>query len=400
MPQLYDDSVDAMVEVSQQKYDQHMAEQNRGNNDYALQIQLSKERAAEAQRASEIAQFGRVLTARERETGIIKPTWDSPLDQETMSLGEDLTIQNNYNPQYMQNVSDFVDSTDVSPWAQMLLDRQGVEEQQALEDAQAQSMQGMAGARAQLAMRGGLRSGARERIEQFGQENLLGAQQQVRRSGELGRSDILGREEANKMSLMAELPGMEFNRAQLDAATQETNIGNVLDQNRLLNEAQLRQYEADQRAWAAQQQGAAQRASGGGCFTGESLVTMMDGSMKRIDQLGLGDETLGGKIYHLNITELNEQDVIFNYHGTNVTGNHAVMEDEKWIRVKDSRVAKEIPIVSSKVYNFGCDAHFIVIGDSLFGDFYEVDDPTLSNDESLKIMNELWNRSKECSQSI
>jgi hypothetical protein len=73
----------------------------------------------------------------------------------------------------------------------------------------------------------------------------------------------------------------------------------------------------------------------GGCFLKGTQVTMADGSTKAIEQVDLGDNVAkGGKVF---ATGKFLVDNLHDYKGIKVSGSHMVYEDNKWLRVKDSK---------------------------------------------------------------
>lgn len=118
-----------------------------------------------------------------------------------------------------------------SPWLNLQLQKQGMEEQNALEDAH----KGAAGAQSEmesaLAMRGGLSSGARERLATSGLESGLLAGQGVRRAGEANRLGLNIADDATKTDLLKSLPGMELNQIAPEIAKAEYLGGVEQNQN-------------------------------------------------------------------------------------------------------------------------------------------------------------------------
>lgn len=84
---------------------------------------------------------------------------------------------------------------------------------------------------------------------------------------------------------------------------------------------------------------------GGGCFVTGTPVLMADGkTIKRIEELQLGDMTAGGRV--LAVMKFDGDDVadMFNYNGVcKVTADHAVMEDGRFCRVRNSRLGRKLP---------------------------------------------------------
>jgi len=118
-----------------------------------------------------------------------------------------------------------------STWAKMAMENQQLDEQNMLNQAnQAQAGQ-MAGARSGLAMRGGLRGGAAERLAASGQENALLGGQGIRNQGMQGRIGIGMQDENNKLNLLSQLPGAELARAGYLSGLDQQNLTNKLGVN-------------------------------------------------------------------------------------------------------------------------------------------------------------------------
>jgi hypothetical protein len=69
-----------------------------------------------------------------------------------------------------------------------------------------------AGARSQLAMRGGLTSGAAERLATTGRDNFMRMSQDTARAGAQNRMSINTQDEQNRQGMLSQLPGMELGR--------------------------------------------------------------------------------------------------------------------------------------------------------------------------------------------
>jgi len=119
-----------------------------------------------------------------------------------------------------------------------------------------------------------------------------------------------------------------------------------------------------------------QRGGGNGspssCFLKGTPVTMADGSTKAVEQVDLGDNVAkGGKVF---ATGKFLVDNLHDYKGIKVSGSHTVKEDNKWIRVKDSKHGKPLGDDEHIVYVFGAENRRILINDILFTDYFEVNE--------------------------
>lgn len=108
-----------------------------------------------------------------------------------------------------------------SPWAQLMLEKEGVERGARNDEAGRASNAATASAFSALATRGGLSKGARERIATKGASDLMKGRMAVARQGQLDRFNILGEDEKQKLDIMKALPGMDI--AALSPELQKTN---------------------------------------------------------------------------------------------------------------------------------------------------------------------------------
>ena len=123
------------------------------------------------------------------------------------------------------------------------------------------------------------------------------------------------------------------------------------------------------------------------CFAPGTLIEMQNGDKKMIKNLILGDNTKGGLVESLRISKVDTGDV-YNYKGVDVTGYHAVLEDGKWIRIKDSGLSTKTDN-NGVVLSIVTDKHRVYSNDIEFADEHETDDyENLSLDDSLKKLNE------------
>ena len=109
-----------------------------------------------------------------------------------------------------------------------------------------------------------------------------------------------------------------------------------------------------------------------GCFLPDTEITMADGSKKKIIDIELKDNIkIGGNVFataKFLITNL------YDYKGVKVSGSHMVNENNKWIRVEDSNIAKSLGNDEHVVYTLGTQNRRIVINDILFTDYFEIDE--------------------------
>jgi len=155
-----------------------------------------------------------------------------------------------------------------SRWAQMA-QAQG-------RDSQARDLAGQnTMARNQLAMQGGLRTGARERLANSSQQQGLTNMQNT-------NNQISMQDESNRQKWMQQMPGMELQQAQYNAGLQDKNIGRALGEVDKGRDYSMNRYGKAMESWAAEKSAATARAQaqqakstsgllGGGGFLGTGI---------------------------------------------------------------------------------------------------------------------------------
>ena len=109
-----------------------------------------------------------------------------------------------------------------------------------------------------------------------------------------------------------------------------------------------------------------------GCFLPNTKVTMLDGTTKNIIDINLNDNiSIGGRVFaHAKFLITN----LYDYKGVKVSGSHMVNEDNKWLRVEESKLSKSLGNKEHTVYTLGTDNRRILINNILFTDYFEVDE--------------------------
>ena len=255
--------------------------------------------------------------------------------------------------------------------AQLAREQVGLQTQRARDLAQAQNQSALASARGQLAARGGLRSGAAERLASQGQRGLMRVGQDVAAQENAANLQISLADEANKNQLLGQVGNVE---QQLGASNINRLERDIARQN--VQQAQL--YSEDMAAYGAQQTAAAQASAS--CFVAGTRVELEGSKIVEIQNLDLGMKCeLGGEVYAIVKAKV---DHYYNYRGVNVTGGHAVLEDGKFIRVRDSKLA--VPVYKEAVVY--CPAnknHKLKINDIIFADLHEHDEYDHHDEETL-----------------
>lgn len=159
-------------------------------------------------------------------------------------------------------------STGPSAWAQLMLEKQKAEELAARDAAARQAATQAAQARGQLAMRGGLRGGARERLAQYSMRDALAARQDVAKQGIGSRFGILTEDESQRMKLLPQFAEQEGKLAEYNLGltnnAQKYNIEQALKEKAARDEAEMQQYQERMKGWAAEKEAQATASQGGG----------------------------------------------------------------------------------------------------------------------------------------
>ena len=109
-----------------------------------------------------------------------------------------------------------------------------------------------------------------------------------------------------------------------------------------------------------------------GCFLPNTLVSMADGSKKKIIDIELKDNVaIGGFVFATGKFLVND---IYDYKGVKVSGSHLVNEKGNWLKVEDSKLAKLISTEDTVVYTLGTKNRRILINDILFTDYFDIDE--------------------------
>jgi hypothetical protein len=144
-----------------------------------------------------------------------------------------------------------------SPWLKMAFQRQEAEQSRLMDQAARQQAGALAGARSNLAMRGGLRGGAAERMATAGAENVANLMQQQRQGGAVERGQI-GMQGADLASRIG-----QFNIGQqtgTDVTNLQTRLADLANRER----RKLFQYGEGMKGYAAEKTAQGYEGGGGG----------------------------------------------------------------------------------------------------------------------------------------
>jgi hypothetical protein len=156
-----------------------------------------------------------------------------------------------------------------SAWAGLSNQKQDMEGERAREKLAGETASRQADAESALAMRGGLDSGARERLASSGMKDYLSGSQGIAQQGMTNKLQVSLNDEQNRISQLGALPGMEntarqgdFQRAAMLGQAKEGDIRNQMNDNLGRNAFNMAGYDAAMRSWAANQQANATANSG------------------------------------------------------------------------------------------------------------------------------------------
>lgn len=149
-----------------------------------------------------------------------------------------------------------------SDWASLANTQQDMQAQDQTNKAVQSGNANTAAAEGQLAMQGGLSSGARERAAESGALATTGAEQGINRTAGQNKLQISMNDEQNRMSELGQLPGMESQRASQWEGVNQADTSNQIGENQALNAFNQNAYNQQMQAWAASKQAQATANSG------------------------------------------------------------------------------------------------------------------------------------------
>lgn len=197
-------------------------------------------------------------SAREKEAGVSPMSLEGYRD---LNTGE-LLSQYKFDPyqgEAVQKLKEQAFAQGDSPWAKLQQQKLALEQAGLMDTAAKQGLQAMSQGQAQLAMSGGLSSGARERMARMGARDLMMARQGISRQGAQDRMGIQEQDLARKQGLLSDF-------ANAEQRGQEMNLGTIKEDINRKAMFEGNRYNEQMRAWAAKQTADAQRqaAKGGG----------------------------------------------------------------------------------------------------------------------------------------
>lgn len=175
---------------------------------------------------------------------------------------QDLLLKNTLNTQAVEALrGQALAAPGQSAWEKMALGQQALEQRNLTDAAARQQLSSTAQARSQLASRGGLSSGASERLAMGGSRNLMMARQQAANQGALSRAGIGLSAEQQRQATLAAMPGIEQQVAASQMGTEQFNIQNRLNELKMQEAAKLAKYQEEMKLKAAERQATAISAS-------------------------------------------------------------------------------------------------------------------------------------------
>lgn len=334
----------------------------------------------------------------------IRPEYESLINQDTGLLDSQYTLADDW-----QNVEAdregyeafkkeaLRESGTPSSWANMMSAKTDAAKKEEIDNLAASQNATLRQTYDDLAAQGGISGGSRERIASQSLADVMRLRQEARRKATADNLNVAATDEENRLKMLGEVPGMDMQRANLAMQNQQNLMtAKQYDSNQAISQMdkeradEMDAWKTNMETWAANKQADAQARSsgGGGCFPAGTMITMNDESKRPIETIINGDIVLGGGRVDMAISFVKKDGYdLYDYHGVRVTGSHAVMEDGKWVRVKDSMDGILLDDVVTKVYNLITKNHMIIINRVMFSDYMETDEDLKDDVMSLRALN-------------
>jgi hypothetical protein len=313
---------------------------------------------------------GFVATPRNKyevEADVTAPGFEGFRDRKTGKLLSDFVLDP-FKGEASSRIRSEALGTGPSELTKLQLQRQLAEEAKMRGDVGLRSQAATSEAMSNLARTGGIGGGARTSLARSAARDKLMAAQGVASQGVMSRFGINEADMKRRQELLGQVADTE---RQADL----TNMGTLKEDIGRRGEFDSNRYNQQMQAWGAEKTAEATRASGGGgggCFDPQTMISMANGTEKPISEIVCGDDLLAGGI--VLSTHLFEGEFeLFSYGGALLTGDHAVFENTKWVRVQDSKKAKETGIFVKEVRNLVTKNHIIISNDCVFSDNEETD---------------------------
>lgn len=360
-------------------------------NGYPKQVQVGEETVTVNNPMEEVyAQQARQTHIRTMTGMPDRPEFDYMIDESTGLMKDQYNLTDQMDTGALDKYKSEAmrDPGQASQWAQMMQNQLKSQEAAAQDGTAKQIAGGRAGMLSDLASTGGLTGGARERAMMSGGRDAMLAKQNTRREfGDRGMQVGI-QDEQNRQSMLQNSVGMDSERAKYLSNIQDTNANRALGEINQRRQDDLSAWDTKLSTWASSKQADAQAAANNNsCFHPDTLIQMQDGTKKKIRDIKLGERVLlGGEVTNMIIGKHGDVEDTYNYAGVFVTGNHAVREDGRFIRVRNSRSAEKANLHIPVVYNLVTENHVMVMNEVIFGDYQETD-IVMSDEDSIKELN-------------
>ncbi len=153
-----------------------------------------------------------------------------------------------------------------SNWLNMSLAQDALKQEDAREKAGQMNASRTAEAHNRLASLGGLSSGARERVEEQGQEGFMNMSQDLARSSKLAGLGMGVQDEQNRIGKLSDLTGKEMQRENMWTTAKDKDTANELAEAKRKSDFDMNLFDIRKRAEGAESNAnAIQNSGGGGC---------------------------------------------------------------------------------------------------------------------------------------
>lgn len=180
------------------------------------------------------------------------PGFTQGYDPSSMSMTDYLKTV--YDPSGFNAFKDQATRVGPSAWANLATQDQGAQAAKTKSADASQANAQTAQAEDDLASRGGLSSGARERATIEGSKNYLSMSQGVEQQKNLNDLQIGMNDQQNKIQELSQLPGMEQQQAGMWENAKNTDVSNAVSANDKANSYNQNLYNTQMQAWGANQQ--------------------------------------------------------------------------------------------------------------------------------------------------
>ncbi len=243
------------------------------------------------------------------------PTWDS-----SMSISDYIKSQLDPIQVNKEGLNQFRKEalrTGPSAWARLAEQVSRQEEKMARDRGAATSRGRTAEAQSGLAMRGGLTSGARERVARAGARDYMNMSQDIGAQGTANRMQVGLNDEQNRIAQLGQLPGMEvaaiqpdLQKAQASILGKEFDLKNQMSERERYNQWLMDLYKEDSTRWGTNRQAEATEKANSGSWlctmfqTRHGLEDEEKDLLKKFLQYAKGKDRATTKFYLFDCKEL------------------------------------------------------------------------------------------------